>query len=49
MTFVFHKKLTSINKGDFKEIFTEDKYVRNLASVLASDFVLVDKTEESYG
>ena len=40
MAFVFRKSKKVLTEGDFKEIVKEDKYVRKLASVLTSDFVL---------
>ena len=40
MAFVFHKSKQALNVGDIEEIVKEDKYVRKLASVLMSDFIL---------
>ena len=40
MAFIFRKSKQSVKHGEFKEIVKEEKYVRRLASVLISDFVL---------
>ena len=40
MAFVFRKSKKVLTERDVKEIVEEDKYVRKLASVLTSGFVL---------
>ena len=40
MAFIFRKSKKVLTEQDVKEIVKEDNYVRKLASVLTSDFLL---------